>query len=71
VFIVDGLYILHDPVNDIDLVILPAHTSHVAQPLDLGLNHFFKLYFGQEWPKAKPVVPFVPPQTGRALFPKS
>jgi len=62
---VEGLNILRDPVNDIDLVILPAHTSHVAQPMDLGLNHYFKLFFRQEWPKAKPIIPFVPPQTGR------
>jgi len=61
----EGITILRDPANDIDLVILPEHTSHVAQPLDLGLNHFFKQYFRQEWPKAKPIIPFVPSETGR------
>ena len=35
--------LLRDPVNDIDLIVLPAHSSHVSQPLDLGLNYFIKL----------------------------
>lgn len=51
--------------NDIDLLALPAHTSHVAQPLDLGLNHFIKLFFRQEWPNSLPELPFVQPEPGR------
>ena len=56
----DGLTILRDPVNNIDLVILPTHTSHVAQPLELGMNHFIKLYFRQEWQNAIPDIPLEP-----------
>ncbi len=58
-----GLYLLRD--NDIDLLIIPAHTSHVAQPLDLGLNHFIKLAFRQAWPQAKPRISYSKPEPGR------
>ena len=28
--------------HHIDLVILPSHTNHVTQPLDIGLNRWIK-----------------------------
>jgi len=55
-YCVDCLEILRDPINDIDLVVLPSHTSHVVQPADLGPNHYIKLEFRKQWPKAKPVI---------------
>jgi len=58
-----GLYLLRD--NDIDLLIIPARTSHVAQPLDLELNHFIKLAFRQAWPQAKPRISYSKPEPGR------
>jgi len=61
----EGIALLRDPRHDIDLVIIPAHTSHVAQPLDLGLNHFIKLFFRQIFPTAVPGIPFRPPEPGR------
>ena len=61
----EGIALLRDPVNDIDLIVLPAHSSHVSQPLDLGLNHFIKLYFRQEWPNAKPEILIVCHRPGR------
>lgn len=51
--------------HDMDLVILPAHTSHVAQPLDLGLNHHIKSRFREEFPKAHPIIPLEEPRVGR------
>ena len=34
---------------DIDLVVMPAHTSHFLQPLDLRLNGIVKQFFGVEY----------------------
>jgi len=43
---------------NIDLVVLPPHTSHVTQPLDLGLNHFIKDRFRELMMTVKPVIPW-------------
>jgi len=51
--------------KNIDLVAFPAHTSHVVQPLDLGLNRIIKAYFREEWPKAHPSFPVDTPKVGR------
>jgi len=34
---------------DIDLLIIPAHTSHILQPLDLRLNGLIKEEFNKAW----------------------
>jgi len=52
---VDCIRLLRE--HDIDLLVLPAHTSHVAQPLDLGLNHYIKLNFRQDWRETNPSIP--------------
>ena len=56
--------LLRDLCNDIDLVVLPSHNSHITQPLDLILNHFYQVFFffvrnGQ---KAKAGLPFSKPE---------
>jgi len=63
VLIVDGHKSRYDPETlkclreaDIDLVVLPAHTSHFLQPLDLKLNGLIKDKFGQEITEALPAV---------------
>ena len=58
-----GLNLLRE--HDIDLLIIPAHTSHVCQPLDLGLNHFIKLFFRKAWASAKPRISYSKPEPGR------
>jgi len=64
VLVADGHRSRYDPETlkmlrdaDIDLVILPAHSSHLTQPLDLGLNRLIK----QEFRKAlsKPIPDFL------------
>jgi len=42
--------------HNIDLVILPSHTSHVTQPLDIGLNRWIKQTYQQLVNRIKPVV---------------
>ena len=39
---------------DIDLIILPAHSSHISQPLDLNLNGLIKRAFPVEFRKGVP-----------------
>ncbi len=41
-------FIAHCMQNDIDLLIMPAHCSHVLQPLDVGVFPTFKLYHSVE-----------------------
>jgi len=43
--------------HNIDLIILPSHSSHVTQPLDLGLNRAIKHVLRQRMWKVKPVFP--------------
>jgi hypothetical protein len=38
---------------DIDCVTIPAHTSHVLQPLDLTVNGTFKSELTKLYPKSK------------------
>ena len=51
---VETLEILHNA--DIDLLIIPAHTSHILQPLDLRLNGLIKEEFRKAWVEAIPEV---------------
>ena len=43
--------------NEIHLLCLPSHTSHILQPLDVGVlnlsNHFFPRYVVSIWPKTR------------------
>ncbi len=50
---------------NIDVLVLPVHSSHVTQPLDLGLNNLIKLHFRQPWHSAHPVVPDKDREPGR------
>lgn len=45
--------------NNIVLLVLPPHTSHVAQPLDLTLNHLIKLFFRRKYLTTHPVIPLL------------
>ena len=63
VLVVDGHKSRYDPETfdmlhdaDIDLVIIPAHTSHILQPLDLRLNGLVKEEFRKAWVDAIPEV---------------
>jgi len=56
VLVVDGHKSRYDPrvfkalrAANIDLVILPAHSSHLTQPLDLRLNAIIKNRFAAQW----------------------
>ena len=42
--------------HHIDLVILPSHTSHVTQPLDIGLNRWIKQVYQQLIHRIKPII---------------
>jgi len=42
--------------HNIHLLILPAHSSHITQPLDLGLNRLLKMRFRELLPRMKPKV---------------
>jgi hypothetical protein len=41
-------FIAHCMQNDIDLLIMPAHCSHILQPLDVGVFSAFKRYHSVE-----------------------
>jgi len=50
---------------NIILLILPSHSSHVTQPLDLGLNHFIKNNFRRNLMYVVPIFPLpVTPKKG-------
>jgi len=55
-FFLDSLELLHN--HNIALLVLPSNSSHVLQPLDLGLNNLIKARFREEYEKARPVIPF-------------
>ena len=44
--------------HNIECVILPSHSSHVCQPLDLGLNGWFKQKFRDALHRVRPIIPF-------------
>jgi len=48
--------------KNIHIVILPAHTSHVTQPMDLGLNHIIKDGLRRYLRSITPVIPLKPDQ---------
>jgi len=63
VLVLDGHKSRYDPETlwvlreaDIDLVIIPAHSSHIIQPLDLRLNGLIKHYFCLEYQNKIPAV---------------
>jgi hypothetical protein len=41
---IQGKFIAHCMENDIDLLIMPPHCSHILQPLDVGVFSAFKRY---------------------------
>jgi len=49
----------------IDLVILPSHSSHVVQPLDLGLFAVFKRVYKTAFDVAHPIFPLEAKSVGR------
>lgn len=51
--------------HNINLVLFPSHTSHVVQPLDLGVNHNIKSNFIKVISRLKPVVPMDVKTRGR------
>ncbi len=55
-FVLKSLELLHS--YNIALLVLPSNSSHILQPLDLGLNNLIKTRFREEYEKARPVIPF-------------
>ena len=51
--------------HNIDCVILPSHSSHVTQPLDLGPNGIIKRVFGRALTYVRPMFPLEQRGAGR------
>jgi len=43
--------------HKIDMVVLPSHSSHVTQPLDIGLNRWIKQVYQNLVNRIKPIIP--------------
>ena len=78
VLVLDGHKSRYDPEAlrllreaDIDLVVLPAHTSHFLQPLDLRLNGIVKQFFDEDYTEEVPnvLVATLPPKRRRVSEP--